>query len=95
MLETVLTSLLDQFKWLRKYKTKVILVLCVGLFLLGLPLCCDVSISVLKKIQLSYLMIFVGGFARFFSSLLKTTEITSHENQRQFSSGETVVLLGI
>ena len=49
MLETVLTSLLDQFQWLRKYKTKVILALCVGLFLLGLPLCCDVSICKLKQ----------------------------------------------
>ncbi len=46
MLETVLTSIMDQFQWLRPHKTKVVLALCGLLFLLGLPLTCDVSHSV-------------------------------------------------
>ncbi|KAK2174758.1 hypothetical protein NP493_778g03001 [Ridgeia piscesae] len=39
MLETVLTSIMDQFKAFRRHKTKLTLATCVVLFLLGLPLC--------------------------------------------------------
>ncbi|KAK2163610.1 hypothetical protein LSH36_76g00075 [Paralvinella palmiformis] len=39
MLETLLTSIMDQFKGLRPHKSKVISIMCVVLFLLGLTMC--------------------------------------------------------
>ncbi|ESO12936.1 hypothetical protein HELRODRAFT_159526 [Helobdella robusta] len=38
-METIMTSTLDQFPFLRRHKTWVVLGVCVVLFLLGLPLC--------------------------------------------------------
>ncbi len=54
MLETVLTSILDQFKHLRPHKTRVILAMSVCFFILGLPLCTNVSIE-LYQIIVSYI----------------------------------------
>ena len=45
MLETILTSLLDQFKFLRPHKTKVVAAMSCALFLLGLTLTTHVSTS--------------------------------------------------
>ena len=43
MLETVLTSIMDQFKNLRPHKTKVVLIMCIVAYLLGLTMCTHVS----------------------------------------------------
>ena len=51
MLETVLTSLIDQFSWLRHKKTKVILGMCTLFFLLGLTMCSHVGIYVLGLLR--------------------------------------------
>ena len=76
MLETVLTSLLDQFKGLRQYKTKVILVVCLIFFLLGLPLCCDVSIKNIFQFHIEHA--YLNCLPANFSAQLISCAITSH-----------------
>ena len=44
-METIITSIADEFPWLRKPKRKIVftLLLCILLFLIGLPQCAAVS----------------------------------------------------
>ena len=43
MLETVLTSVMDQFQAIRRHKSKLTLATCTVFFILGLALCTRVS----------------------------------------------------
>ena len=56
-LEAILTSILDQFPNLRPHKTKIILAMCIVFFLLGLPLCTQVSKSLLSAISICYIAV--------------------------------------
>ena len=50
MMETVISAIADEFLVLRKYKIRLTLGICILLFLLGLPMCANVS----------YLQIIIG-----------------------------------
>ena len=53
LVETVITSMIDQWPKLRKRKSLVTLVTCAAMFILGLPLCTDVSCNFSMKYLVS------------------------------------------
>ena len=50
LVETAITSMMDQWPKLRKWKSLVTLATCAAMFILGLPLCTDVGcFSIFKR----------------------------------------------
>ncbi|KAK7085858.1 neurotransmitter:sodium symporter activity protein, partial [Halocaridina rubra] len=89
MVETVVTALLDQFKFLRKKKVWVVVVTCTALFLMGLTMCLEggvymfelfffysssLSVVILAVVEIIAVQ-YVYGFKNFFRNIQEEMEI--------------------
>ncbi|KAH9496362.1 Sodium- and chloride-dependent glycine transporter 2 [Bulinus truncatus] len=81
MLETIMTGLIDQFPKLRPKKVLVILVICIILFIMGLPLTAPGGIYMLQLMDN-----YVGGLTLIIIAFFELVSITYIYGVRRFCS---------
>ncbi|KAK2157889.1 hypothetical protein NP493_1843g00004 [Ridgeia piscesae] len=83
MMETVISAVVDEFRWLRKPRRKMVftLLLCIALFFAGLPQCSRAGIYIMTLFDW-----YCAGFSLMVVSLLELIAIGWIYNYKRFST---------